>query len=77
MNDFLPFEGYFVPESKIKLKSFVMDYHLQVQIPLNLIISFEIKSGTTLLPVFNFLMHLFTSLMVNGLSVFHNKEYYC
>ena len=40
MNDFLQFEGYFVPESKIKLNSFVMDYHLQVQIPLNLIISF-------------------------------------
>jgi hypothetical protein len=66
MNDFLQFEGY-LPEFKIKLKSFVMD--LQVQMPLNLIISFEIKSGHALLPVFNFLMHLFTSLMVNGLSV--------
>ena len=66
MNDFLQFEGY-LPESKIKLKSFVMD--LQVQMPLNLIISFEIKSGPAILPVFNFLMHLFTSLMVNGLSV--------
>ena len=31
MNDFLQFEGY-LPESKIKLKSFVMD--LRVQIPL-------------------------------------------
>ena len=46
MNDFLQFEGYFIPESKIKLKSFVMD--LQVQIPLNFIISFEIKSGPAL-----------------------------
>jgi hypothetical protein len=61
MLDFLQFEGY-LPESKIKLKSFVMD--LQVQIPLNLIISFEIKSGPALLPVFNFLMHLFTSLIL-------------
>ena len=70
MNDFLQFEGY-LPESKIKLKSFVMD--LQVQIPLNLIISFKIKSGPALLPVFNFLMHLFTSLMVNGLSVISQR----
>jgi hypothetical protein len=37
---------------------------LQVQIPLNLIVSFEIKSGPALLPVFNFLMHLFTSLIL-------------
>ena len=68
MNDFLQFERD-LPESKIKLNSFVMD--LQVQIPLNFIISFEIKFGPALLPVFNFLMHLFffTSLMVNGLSV--------
>ena len=51
MTDFTQFEGY-LPESKIKLKSCVMD--LQVQIPLNLIISFKNKSGPALLPVFNF-----------------------
>lgn len=66
MNDFLHCDGY-LPESKIKLKSLVID--LQVEIPLYLIISFEIKSGPELLPVFNFLIHLFTSLIVKGLSV--------
>jgi hypothetical protein len=51
IKDFLQFEGY-LPESRIKLKSFVMA--LQVTIPLYLIISFDIWSGPALFPIFNF-----------------------
>ena len=47
----LQLEGY-LPESKIKLKSLVIA--LQVTILLYLIISFEIRSGPVLFPVFNF-----------------------